>query len=344
MGEVLVHVTRDGVVESRHQASLAIADVAGRLLAEGGSPERLAFWRSAAKPVQLLPLAAAGGVAHFRLTESELAVMAASHSGETIHIRAVQSILQKIGLGEEHLRCGAHPPMDKPAAAALVKAGEMPRAIHCNCSGKHAALLALAVLRHWPTSGYMAPDHPVQQEIMQTVAAMSGIPASVIHLGVDGCGVPTYLLSLQAMATAYARLAGPTHIPADLAAAAEVVTTAMRRYPHMTGGTGRLGTSLMAATGGRIIAKSGAEGVFCVGWPACGLGLAMKIDDGAARAVAPLVIEILYRMGALTGEEVGSLADLRRPEVRSFAGRSVGSLEVEIPESLAEDLMHLRAG
>jgi L-asparaginase II len=153
MSEILVQVTRGSVVESRHAASVAVVDAEGRLLATAGEPDRITYWRSAAKPVQALPLVAAGGVERFGFNAAELAVMVGSHSGEEVHLQAVQSILQRLQLGEDALRCGAHMPISREAAEALIRAGELPRAVHSNCSGKHAGMLALAVLHGWPVQG-----------------------------------------------------------------------------------------------------------------------------------------------------------------------------------------------
>lgn len=344
MSEVQLHVTRGPVVESRHSASVALADPTGRLVAACGYPDRITYWRSAAKPVQLLPLVMHGGIEHFGFTDSEIAVMTASHAGEDVHIEAVQSILEKIGLGEEALRCGPHLPYSQAAADALIRAGELPRAIHSNCSGNHAGMLALSVLRGWSPQGYMEPDHPVQREILSAVSTMTGVPAAVIPLAVDGCGVPTYALTLHAMATAYARLAATANLPDGYAQAADHVALAMCRYPHMTAGTGRFSTSLMAAIDERIIAKGGAEGVMNIGLPELGLGIAVKIEDGSARGLAPLCIEILCRLGILNEEESESLADLHKPVVRNLAGHPVGTIQTVIPESFAHALNSLRKG
>lgn len=342
MSEVLVHVTRGGVVESRHWASLAVCDAEGKLVASAGSPDRITFWRSAAKPIQALPLVMGGGVKRFALSDSQLAVIAGSHCGEDAHIEAVQSILARIGLDEDELRCGAHMPYCESAAQALVKAGELPRAIHSNCSGKHAGMLALACLKEWPTRNYLEFDHPVQQTIMQALETVSGVSAAVMPLALDGCGAPTTALTLQAMATAYARLAMPSTLPSGYREAAQKVSAAMRQHPHMTAGTGRFCTALMAATGGRVLAKAGAEGVVNLGLPGPGLGVAVKVEDGSSRAVAPLALEVLCRLGILTTEEAESLADLHRPVIRNCAGMPVGHIEAFIPESLAGVLGQLR--
>lgn len=344
MSEVLVHVTRGSVVESRHVASVVLSDASGHIRAYGGSPDRITFWRSAAKPLQALPLVASGGIEHFGIQEDELAVMTGSHAGDDVHVRAVQSILSRIGLSEEHLRCGAHPPSSQAAVAELVRAGELPRAVHCNCSGKHAGLLALARLHGWPVEGYLGLKHPVGQIVMETLEILTGVPAAVTPIGVDGCGLPTAAVTIHAMATAYARLADPASLPPDLGKAAQRVTQAMRKYPHMVAGSGRFDTSLMAATAGRVFCKCGAEGVWAAGLPELGLGLAIKVEDGGARALPPLGMDILVRLGILSEEEAGSLADLHRPVIRNTAGTPVGSIEAVVPESLASDLLALRQG
>jgi L-asparaginase II len=338
MSDLWLHATRGSVVESRHMAHLVIANPAGDIIVAAGAPDRLTYWRSAAKPVQAIPLVAAGGVERYGLTDSELAVIAASHAGEPAHIAAVQSILTKLGIGEEWLRCGAHLPFSTPDAEALIRRGELPRAIHSNCSGKHAGMLALALLRGWPLQGYMEIEHPVQQEILSVIALLTGVPQAVIRTAIDGCGVPTYALPLHALATAYARLAVPASLPDSISAAVNQITLAMRRHPYMTAGSGRFCTALMAATGERIIAKSGAEGFVSIGLPELGLGLALKVEDGASRAVAPLAMEVLCRLGVLSEEESGSLADLHQPVVRNLVGFPVGSLQPLVSESLARAL------
>lgn len=342
MSEVAVHVVRGGLVESRHHLSLAICTPAGDLIAACGNPERLTFWRSAAKPVQLMPLVAAGGVEHFGFSSMELAVMAGSHSGEQPHVEAVLSILHKIGLDQEHLRCGIQTPLSREVADELARSGRTPGQIHCNCSGKHAAMLALAVMRGWTTAGYIELNHMVQQETLAVVSAVTGVPVGVIPLAVDGCGVVTYMISLSAMAKAYARLASGLELPLELQAAAGTIGAAMRDHPHMVAGTGRLDTSLMAATGGRLIVKSGAEGLICVGLPEKAWGLALRIEDGSSRALGPAVIELLRRLGAVSDEETGSLADWHRPELRNFAGRVVGLIEAVFPEPLAATLANYK--
>ena len=342
MSEVAVHVTRGSVVESRHLVSVVLSDTSGRVRAYAGNPDRITFWRSAAKPLQVLPLVAGGGMERFGLQEDELAVMTGSHSGEPVHVQAVRAILELIGLSEEYLRCGAHPPASENAAHDLVRAGELPRPIHNNCSGKHAGILALAQLHGWPVDGYLELEHPTGQAVMQILEMMTGVSAAVMPVSVDGCGLHTSAVTLRAMATAYARLADPSSLPAEIARAAERVTRAMRDHPHMVAGSGRFDTSIMAATGGRLFSKGGAEGVLAVGLPELGLGLAMKAEDGGPRALPPVCVDILVRLGVLSAEEAKALADLHRPSVRTVAGTPVGNIEAIVPEALAEALSALR--
>ncbi|HHT26649.1 MAG TPA: asparaginase [Firmicutes bacterium] len=342
MSDLWLHATRGTVVESRHMAHLVITNPAGDILVAAGAPDRLTYWRSAAKPIQAIPLVASGGTERFGLTDEEIAVITASHAGEPAHIAAVESVLAKCGIGEEWLRCGAHLPFSTSDAEALIRRGELPRAIHSNCSGKHAGMLALALLRGWPLHGYMELEHPVQQEALAMVALFTGVPQAVIPTAVDGCGVPTYALPLHALATAYARLAVPEVLPESVSMAVRRITTAMRRHPYMTAGSGRFCTALMAATGERIIAKSGAEGFVSMGLPELGLGMALKVEDGASRAVAPLAMEILCRLGVLDEEESVSLADLHQPVIRNLVGFPVGGLQPQVSEALAQMLHELR--
>src|SRR6185503_2646045 len=183
----------------------------------------------------------------FRLTDAEIAVMIGSHGGEPMHVEAVGSILEKIGLPESALQCGAHAPFHRPSAQFLREAGRRPSALHNNCSGKHAGMLALARLLEAPVERYLEESHPVQRRIREVIATLSGTPLESIPTAVDGCSAPTFALSLAAAATLYARLVEPQGLPADLAAAATRAVAAMRRHPEMVAGTDRLCTDLMRA-------------------------------------------------------------------------------------------------
>jgi L-asparaginase II len=312
----LVEVTRGELVEARHRGFIAVADAHGKLIASLGDISTGTWYRSAAKPFQTIPLISSGAADHFKLTPRELAVVTASHSGEAIHLAAVTSILSKIGLDESALHCGAHAPFDAAAAQRLSEAGEEPSALHNNCSGKHAGMLALARFLNEPVDDYLNPAHPVQQQIRAVLALFADVQPDEISLAVDGCSAPVFGLSIEAMARSYARLAAveQTGLPENLRRAAGHVRGAMREYPEMIGGTnGRLDTDLMRVARGRVISKAGAEGVQLLGvlpgddYPH-GLGLAIKIEDGdTRRARDPVVLETLRQLGLLDQSQLGQL-------------------------------------
>lgn len=331
---VLVEVWRGGLVEARHRGHVAVVDAGGDLIAAAGDPEHVTFMRSVAKPFQAMAVVAAGAADRFGFGAPELAVMCASHNGEAGHLETVRGMLARLGLGEDALGCGAHPPGYEPARQALVRAGRTPSPLHNNCSGKHAGLLALALHRGWPAAGYTAPDHPLQEELLRAVAAAAGMAPGGIRLGIDGCSLPTFALPLSRMATAYAALADPRRRAGDLVpaevAALDRLRRAMAAHPWLVAGTGRFDTDLAAATGGRLVGKVGAEGVYCVAVPQRGWGMAFKVEDGNQRALFPAVVAALRELGLLAPAEVEALAAHARPVVRNHRGDAVGEIRATL--------------
>jgi L-asparaginase II len=312
----LVEVWRGDVVESVHFGAVVVAGSDGRVRLAHGDPAAVTFLRSAAKPAQILPLLEADGVRRFGLTDAEIAVMIGSHNGEPVHVAAVASILRKIGCEPSALQCGAHPPFHRPAARALREAGAAPTALHNNCSGKHAGMLALARLLGAPIETYLEESHPVQVRIRDTVATLGGLPPGAIRTAVDGCSAPTFAMPLGAAATLYARLVERDLLPAGLREAAALAVAAMRAHPEMVAGEDRLCTALMRRGREGLLAKIGAEGMygFAFGAGGKGTGVALKIADGddqRARPAAALVT--LTRLGVLA---YGDAEDLRA----GFAG------------------------
>lgn len=319
----LVTLTRGPLAECVHRGHIAVVDADGRVASAAGDPHFVTFARSAAKPLQAVPVVASGAADRFGLDADELALLCASHSGESRHVEAVSRILAKLGLGETHLQCGAHPPYHKPSASALREAGEAPRAVHNNCSGKHAGMLALALQLGAPTDGYRRPDHPAQRAMLDAFASFAGVPAADVALGVDGCGVPVYGVPLSALALAYARLGTPRGGGSAMDAARRVVA-AVQAHPEMLAGTDRYDTQLIRASGGRVIGKMGAEGIFAAALVGEGLALAVKIEDGAQRALYPAVTEALLQLGWIDDAAAEELADYHKPAVRNWSGEVVG--------------------
>lgn len=216
--------------------------------------------------------------------------------------------MEKSGLSEDYLQNGPHPPFHGPSAVRLARSGEPPSAIHGNCSGKHAGMLALCAHEGWGLRDYREPGHPAQRRILAAVAEICGLGTDGILLGGDGCGVPSFAMPLRALATGFARLVGGGRISADLENACRRIRGAMRANPYLVAGTGRFDTGLMQDTD--LVAKGGAEGVFACGSPE-GWGLALKISDGAGRAVRPAALSALARRGKLVaGETETALHDL----------------------------------
>jgi L-asparaginase II len=211
----LVEVTRGNIVESVHLGALAVVDASGRLLASLGDPDYATYMRSSSKPLQALPLLEGGGAAAFDLSDAEVAVMCASHSGTDEHVSMVRGLQAKIGVTESDLLCGTHPIGHESTRQAMQARGEAPTPLRHNCSGKHTGFLAQAVLRDLPKGDYINPKHPVQERVIQTFAEMVEFPLDKIAIGVDGCSAPVFGVPLRQAALGFARLADPTGLPEE---------------------------------------------------------------------------------------------------------------------------------
>jgi len=311
---VAVEVWRGPACESRHRVAVAVAETGGRVTARVGDAEVPVFPRSAIKPIQAVPLVETGAADAFDLGEAELALACASHSGEAMHTERVAAWLARIGLGERDLACGAHAPLDREAARELRRAGRVPTSVHNNCSGKHTGMLTTAVHRGEPTAGYLDPAHPVQRRIQAVFEELAGTPLSAP--GVDGCGVPSWPLPLDRLAVAMANMVERP--------AARRLFAAMRAHPELVAGTGRLDTALMRARPD-VVAKGGAEGVHVAVVPDRGLAVALKAEDGAARAADVALLAVLeHLVGGITDRR-----DLRphaEPSIPNVAGETVGAI------------------
>ncbi len=323
-----VHARRGEIVESRHRVEFACVRADGQAAEQTADPGFVTTFRSSAKPFQLLPLVERGHAERWGFTDEELAVMSASHTGSAYHLGLVEGILERLALEPRHLACGYHDPED-PASLARIRSGtSAPGPLYNNCSGKHAGMLALARSEGWPVEGYQRPEHPVQQLLQRSVAEVCGVDPDSMPTAVDGCSVVVFALPLAAMARGYARLAAAARRPGPDARSRAMgrIAAAMMAHPRAVGGEGRVGTALMEATGGRMVAKGGAEGLQLVGLVDRGVGVAVKVVDGASRAAGPAVVAVLERLGALSDEELVRLEPVRRPRVRNAAGLDVGEI------------------
>ena len=332
--ESLVEVTRGAITESRHRGHVIACEPDGQIVAFLGAPETVTFLRSSAKPHQAIPLIASGAADRFGFDEREIALACASHSGEPIHTEIAAGMLRKVGLGPEALRCGVHDPFSPDVTRELRGRGEEPNVLQNNCSGKHAGMLALAKFLGAPTETYDQADNLGQIAIAEVVSQFSDIAIENIAVGVDGCGVPVFGVTMKAMALMYARLiAPPPAFDAATRAACARIVAAMTNHPELIGGTkDRLDTEMMRATNGSLISKVGAEGVYtagvlpCPNWPN-GLGLALKIEDGDDHRARPtVVIESLHQLGVLTDEARDAVSKYAFFPIRNRRGEVVGEV------------------
>ena len=316
MTDVQILARRGSHVESRHRVHVAVVDAAGRLVARSGDPAFPTFLRSAAKPFQAWPVVADGAADAWSMTPEELALASSSHNSEPDQVKRIGALLARLGLTESDLACGPHRPLWQELAARLGREGDLlqaggARGLHdahhnlvrlpqdldpepvprtplsSNCSGKHTAMLALARHRQWPTAGYHEVTHPVQLRGRASLAHWAGIEPESIGSGVDGCGVACFQIPLQAMATAFARFGSAQD------SAARRIADAMTAHPRLVAGIGRLDTALMSAARGTVLSKVGADGVYGVALRDRGLGIALKVEDGHARASMVGLIAVL---------------------------------------------------
>ena len=308
MSEVLLEVTRGALAENLLRGNIAVLGRDGQLLAWAGDPDYVSYLRSAAKPLQASAAVEAGAIDYFGITQEELAVMCGSHIGADYHVRAVESILNKIGLTEEAFTLGPDLSLSKTLREQRLIEQTVPRKIFNNCSGKHSCMLALCRYFGYDYSAYQKLDHPVQRLILATVAGYANLPEQEIIVGVDGCGVPVFAMPLRHMALAYLNLCNPEQLIGERAAAARLITAAMGAHPEMIAGHGHFCTELMKATQGRIIGKLGADGVYCCAPVGGGIALALKMEDGNVQALAPVMISALTQLELLKPEEQQALS------------------------------------
>jgi L-asparaginase II len=281
------------------------------------APASGVFPRSAVKPLQALPAVRAGVLERFGLGDRHLALACASHGGTDQHVAVVEQVLEAIGLGEEQLACGPLDPRDPHAAMARRARGEPPSRLVHNCSGKHAMALARCVMEGWPVESYVDAGHPVQRAMHASVAAAAGLAPGEVPFGGDGCGMPAFQLPLAGLARAFGRLAS-----GGLGPGGDRVADAMRAHPALVAYAGALDTELMRAEDG-LVAKIGAEGVLGVGLPD-GRGLAVKVADGAMRALDPAGVALVRDLLGASCHGA-SLDVLAQPAVVDSRGIRVGS-------------------
>jgi L-asparaginase II len=330
MPVAIAETTRGGITESVHYGVVVAVDATGEVIAFAGDPETVVFFRSSAKPFQAIPVVESGAADAFGFTSAELALCCASHEGSPEHQRQVETMLAKIGMSSANLQCGCSLPMHEPEASRVTLGGIEGSPLHCDCSGKHAGMLATIVHEGLSHHDYLDPAHPLQKRILRIMAEVMRVPREAIVLGTDGCSLPTFGAPVRAFATAYAALAAPEQVPAgngrEHAAALSRLRAAMTTHPENVAGHGQLVTDLMALSGGRIAAKSGAEGLLCLAVPERDLGIAIRIMDGTFRTHAAVTVAALEQLGILDPGTRHAILERHSPQLRNHNGRLVGEI------------------
>jgi len=287
--ELEVQLLREGIIESVHVGHAVICDSRNRVLSVAGDAETATFIRSALKPFQALAVATAGTLERYELDDRDLAIMCASHRGRMEQVRQAFHILWKAELETNQLQC----PIPESKKSPLEH----------NCSGKHAGMLALCQQRNWPLESYLHRNHPLQQFILTTMAELLNMPADEFIGAHDDCGAPTYLMPLSQMAVLFAKLASGDNLEM------ERIVRAMTHHPELVAGPEAFDTELMRLTEGALVSKSGAEGIQCIGRVGQGMGLAIKVRDGAKRAKYAVAVHLLKQLGWVTPDVAEQLAE-----------------------------------
>lgn len=308
MSEILVETTRGKLIENIVRGSIAVVDATGKVIASVGEPMHVYYMRSTAKPLQASAVAESGAIEQFGISTSGIAVMCGSHVGDDYHVAAVEHILAAIGLDESLFTLGEDLSSDSTIREHRLAAGISARKIYNNCSGKHAGMLALCRFFGWDTAQYQQLRHPVQQLMLETVAAYAEMNKQQVAIGIDGCGVPVFGMPLANMAIAYRNLANAdAFLPQKRAAAAKLICAAMQQHPEMVEGNGCFASELIRATNGRIIAKYGADGVFCCAEIGSKQGIAVKTEDGNVKLLSLIVLRALQQLNLLQAAELQQL-------------------------------------
>lgn len=335
---ILAEVLRGSAVESLHAGAVAIVDASGAVHTALGDVDRPVFPRSAVKALQALPLVASGAAEHFGFGDEQLAIACASHSGEPEHVATSAGMLARLGLDADALECGTQWPSREPVLRGMLARGEQATALHNNCSGKHAGFVCVACAMALAQGrepaefarGYVAPNHPVMREVGAALQSATGFDLAKAPRGTDGCSIPTYGIPLRALALAFARLGTGQGLSHEHARAAQRLRKAVAAAPFMVGGSARFDTLVMDTLGERLFCKVGAEGVYCAALPELGLGVALKIDDGAVRAAEAVMASVAEQLLSLDDAQAALLRGYSDMPLRNWNGIEVGTVRATL--------------
>lgn len=336
MNPVLVEIYRGGILESFHRGAVCIVNEANQVVFSTGDPHQVCYPRSAMKLLQVIPLLENGGIARFNFSLEELAVMCGSHNAEPEHVAAVESILAKAGLTVEALQCGPQYPSSKKEANELVRQNKKPQPVHNNCSGKHAGMLAMCILMGWSVENYLNLAHPLQQAILHVCSEMYEYPQERMTTALDGCSAPIFSVPVYQQAIGYKNLVNPERFSTARQEACRLITEAVSRHPFMVAGSNRYCTDMMHITAPSIIGKTGAEGVFCMGFTTHKLGVCIKIDDGKMLPQYNVAQAIVNASGLFAETQLAPLQHYLHNDITNFNKWVTG--EIRVNEQLVKEL------
>lgn len=326
MSVEMVHVYRGEEIESIHRGDIVAVDKNGEIIFSYGDPYKRTYWRSAAKPFQVTVFVESGGVEKYGLDTRELALMTSSHGGEDKHVEALKSILSKLGKTTDDLDCGASRPMNEKRYKEMLTAKE-PFSVCTNpCSGKHSGMIGLGALKGISLDNYIDKEHPIQQIMIDTICDIAEIDKNDLGIAIDGCGVPVFGLPIFNMALAFSKLSRPHDLTNSREEALSKISQAMVSEPFYVAGTRRLDTIIMEETNGRILAKLGAESVYCMTVMESGIGIALKTEDGGYRALDSIAPVLLYKHGYINKDEYKAIESRLPLEIKNHRGQVVGRL------------------
>ncbi|VAX06346.1 Hypothetical protein of L-Asparaginase type 2-like superfamily [hydrothermal vent metagenome] len=324
--ELLVEVTRNGIIESRHFGAAVVSDYKGDVVKSWGDIESLVFPRSALKPMLAIHLVESGASEQYSLSDAELSLACSSHQGEPMHQELVASWLNRLGLTEDHLACGAVLPEHTESAHQLLASGQHGCRIHHNCSGKHTGFLTTALHLDMPLDNYHQVEHPLQQLSLDILSDLADIDLKQYPMGIDGCGLPAPTMPLLQLGLATARFAKPVDLSDNRAQGIYRLHKAIINEPLYIAGHGSVVSELNEATHGAVLAKTGAEGIVTAALPERGLGIALKIVDGSERARSVALLAILEHLGALSDDDKHKLQAHISPTIVNSRGLAVGKI------------------
>jgi L-asparaginase II len=321
----LIQIVRNGYVDCVHRGRIAVVDRHGKVIYSAGDIQAMGYLRSIAKPFQAITVIETGAAAHFQLTREELAIASGSHNGTTYHTDIVQRVLAKIGLGADALHCGVLAPLSRRAYEDLLLSGHRPTVLNHNCSGKHTMMLASCVAKGWDIPSYTRIEHPVQQHIYRRVAECADLSPDAVDISPDGCSVPTFGLPLYNVAVMFMQL-GVATLDAPNSSLGQIGRV-MQEYPLTYSGEKRLDSDMTLITQGRLIAKDGAEAIIGVAVPQHGVGIALKVSDGAQRAIVPALLHVMRKLGYISADEYAQLEVKHPPIVTIHTGEQAAIIQ-----------------